>query len=296
MSSIEIIQDSRATLEPIKNHPGSSISFRKFSNEMPNGNPIWHYHPEIEMVYIKSGNGKRHIANHISYYTSGDLIMIGPNVPHYGFTERLTQKNSETVIQFRKEILGPDALNVNELKPIQDLIERSSHGLSFHGKIKKKVGPLMEEMAVMGQFDRMLSTLKILNALAESNEYNILNARKITLELKYKEKDRIKLVYDYVRDNFQKETSVTEAASFCTMTVPSFCRYFKQHTGKTFSYFVNEFKVIHACKLLSETKRTVADIAFECGFNNFSHFNKQFKVFAGKSPSEYRNEFRIVIS
>lgn len=257
---------------------------------------VWHYHPEIELVYIEKGNAKRHIGNHVSYYTSGDLIFIGPNVPHYGFTDRLVNRNTEVVLQFKEDFMGKDFRSISEFQKIGDLFDLSLHGMSFYGNTKKKVGKLLDEMVVMSHFDRLLHTLRILDVMAKSSEYRILNATKVTIEVNQQDKDRIKIIYDYVRENFQKEITLEEMSELTNMTVPSFCRYFKKQSGKTFTQFVNEFKVIHACKLLSETGRTIADICFECGFNNFSHFNKHFKIVTGKSPTEYRSEFRLVIS
>ncbi len=79
------------------------------------------------------------------------------------------------------------------------------------------------------------------------------------------------------------------------MTVPAFCRYFKKISRKTFTKFVNEFRVVHASKLLAETSMSITEVSFESGFNNFSHFNKSFKEFTGKSPSTYRKEFNSII-
>lgn len=289
------VQSQRPSLEVVQPAFGSSLSFRRFNDTSPNGDPIWHYHPEIEMVYIKSGNGKRHIGNHISYYTSGDLILIGSNLPHYGFSDRLTTRNTEMVIQFKQEFLGEQFFDTPEMIKVADLLDRSKHGISFYGNTKKEVGKLLEAMVVMNSFDRLLQTLRVLHFMAESSSYYLLNAKKITVKANSQNRDRIKVVYDFVRDEFQREIPLEEIADKTAMTVPSFCRYFKKQTGKTFTQFVNEFRVIHACKLLSETGRSVADICFECGFNNFSHFNKQFKIITEKSPSEYRNEFREVI-
>jgi AraC-like DNA-binding protein len=200
------------------------------------------------------------------------------------------------VLQFKEDFMGRDFKDISEFQKIGDLIDLSLHGMSFYGKTKTKVGQLLDEMVVMNHFDRLLHTLRILQIMANSDEYRILNASKVTIEINQQDKDRIKLIYDFVRENFQKEISLEEMSILTNMTVPSFCRYFKKQSGKTFTQFVNEFKVIHACKLLSETGRTVADICFECGFNNFSHFNKHFKIVTGKSPSDYRSEFRLVIS
>lgn len=285
----------KPALKSVQPSFGSSFSFSRFSDETPTGFAQWHYHPEIEMVYIEKGNGKRHIGNHVSYYSHGDLILIGPNLPHYGFAHRLTKNNTETVVQFKEDFLGDDFFKSEEMQKIAKLIDRSKQGLSFFGSTKREVGRLLADMAVMNRFDRLLRILKILNKLAETEEYRVLNASKLTIQVGRSDNDRIKLVYDHVRDNFQSTVKLDEIAQLTNMTVPSFCRYFKKQTKKTFTQFVNEFRVIHACKLLSETNRTIADICFECGFNNFSHFNKQFKLVTEKSPSAYRSEFTDTI-
>ncbi len=287
---------NRPALEKILPSFGSSISYKRFYNEQPDGIAAWHYHPEIELVYIEHGSGKRHIGNHVSYYNEGDLLLIGSNVPHYGFTDRLTDGNTEVVLQFRQDFLGDALEEVVEFDRINQLLKLSLHGISYHGDIKINVGELLDAMIEMNHFDMLLHTIGILQELANSNEYKILNASNSVIIANQQDKDRIKIIYDYVREHFQRDISVQEMAKLTSMTVPSFCRYFKKQTGKTFTKFVNEFKVIHACKLLSESAISISSICYECGFNNFSHFNKQFKLVTEKNPTEYRSEFRKVIT
>ena len=98
------------------------------------------------------------------------------------------------------------------------------------------------------------------------------------------------------RENFQNPIPLEEIADQVSMTVPAFCRYFKKTSGKTFTKVVNEYRVVHATKLLSETPLSISDICFECGFNNFSHFNKVFKEQTGKSASKYRSELKQILS
>jgi transcriptional regulator GlxA family with amidase domain len=142
----------------------------------------------------------------------------------------------------------------------------------------------------------MLSLLEVLQVLSLSEEYIYLNASKVTLEADPKSNERIRKVYAHVRQNFEQNIPLEDVAQLVNMTVPSFCRFFKKLTGKTFTQFVNEFRIIHACKLLSETPNTIADIAFDSGYNNFSHFNKHFKIYTGKNPSVYRDEFKKMIN
>ena len=283
------------TLEKIPVSVDSSIVYSRFCNEAPVGDPVWHYHPEIQLVYIKSGHGKRQVGNHISYYTAGDLLIIGPNLPHYGFISRLTKKNTEVVLQFLPSFI-PRMIDTQEFRYIAQLLERSNHGISFKGKTKLQAGKLLESMDIMTPFDRLLTTLKVLNILARSEEYSLLNVGQVAIKSNQQDKERIKEIYDYVRAHFQEEIKISDLANLTSLTEPSFCRFFKKQTGNTFTKFVNEFRVIHACKLLSETSRVISEICFDCGFNNFSHFNKQFKIMTSKSPSEYRSEFKEVIT
>jgi len=275
---------------------GTSFLFNRFNNESPNSEPVWHYHPEIEIAYVEKGSDKRHVGNHISYDTGGELVMIGPNLPHYGFTDRFTDKNHENIIQFHERIFGEKLLLNPEFKKVTELLRNSRHGLSFFGQTKKDVGVIMDQMTLQAPFERFLSLIKILKVLSESEECNILNVGQATLQTTPENHERVKVVFEHVMANFQTEIKLAEVASLSNMTIPSFCRFFKKRTGKTLTQFVNEFRVIHACKLLSETSLQISDICFESGFNNFANFNKQFKNIAGFSPSAYRSTFREVIS
>jgi len=278
-------------LEKIAPNFGQSFTMRKFDKASSNSAPYWHFHPELEMAYIASGNGKRHVGNNISYYKGGDLIFLGPNLPHYGFTDRFTGVNSEIVIQLKVDFLGAQFLEAPEMESILGLFERSRAGISFHGNIKTETGERLGDLFHMTHFERIIALLKILNKLAKSDKYTLLNASTAEIIVDRKESIRIGKVYKYVRQHFQDESiSLSVVAALINMTVPSFCRFFKKHTNKTFTQFVNEFRVVHATKLLNETNDPISAICFDCGFNNFSHFNRHFKKVTGKSPSQYRKE------
>ena len=150
-------------------------------------------------------------------------------------------------------------------------------------------------MEYQTDFQRLLSILNILNELGNSKEYQVLNAQGFSLQTEVKDNDRINIVFNYVKTNFKEEITLEEIADLVSMTVPSFCRYFKKITNKTFVQFVNECRLVHASKLLAEKPISITEVCFESGFNNFSHFNKSFKAFTGQNPSEYRNELKSVL-
>jgi AraC-like DNA-binding protein/uncharacterized RmlC-like cupin family protein len=282
--------------ESIAPAPGSSLSVNNFKGFNDDNPATWHYHPEMELVYVNGGSGKRHIGNHISYYNDGDLILIGANLPHFGFTDRLTENKSEVVIQAREDFLGTDFFEAPEMISIKQLLIRSKQGIVFHGETKDSVGAQMEALLEQSMMERLISFIKILQELSESTEYTILNVEHVHLESRPQDTARLDTIYSFVSNHFTSPISLEEISDKVSMTEQAFSRYFKNKTGKTFTQFVNEYRLVHACKLLSEKHLSITDVCFESGFGNFSHFNKKFKEFTGKNPSQYRNELKQVVN
>jgi len=295
MDSKAISMQQKPAFEAIEPDFGNSFKYNRFDKNICNNNSSWHYHPELELVYVNGGSGKRQIGSHVSYYTDGDLILIGSNLPHCGFTDKLTGNKSETVIQMKMDFLGNDFFSIPEMRKIQKLFEIAKSGIAFHGKTKKKVGEKMEVLEYQSDFQRLLAILNILNELGNSTEFKVLNAEGFSMETEVKDNDRINVVFNHVKVNFKEDISLDEIADLVNMTVPSFCRYFKKITNKTFTQFVNEYRLVHASKLLAEQPMSITEVCYESGFNNFSHFNKSFKAFTGQNPSQYRNQLKTVL-
>ncbi|MGM9477418.1 AraC family transcriptional regulator [Pedobacter sp. GSP4] len=285
----------KPSFEVVEPSFGSSFYYSKYVENENNMAHLWHYHPEIEMVFVNGGAGKRQIGSHVSYYTDGDLILIGSNLPHCGFTDTNTGNKNETVIQVKPGFLGDTFLNLQEIKGIQELFDKAKAGIAFGNQTKALVGDRIEMMDDQQPFERLLTLLSVFKALEHAKDYKILNAAGFSMEMQVQDNDRINMIFNYVKDHFQEQISLHDIAEMSSMTVPSFCRYFKKITKKTFTHFVNEYRVVHASKLLAEKPVSIANIAYESGFNNFSHFNKLFKEFTGKSASEYRHELKSVI-
>ncbi|TPV35029.1 helix-turn-helix transcriptional regulator [Paucihalobacter ruber] len=285
----------KPTLEKISPEFGSSIRVKKHDAYIGENKPFWHFHPEIELVYVNKGQGKRHIGNHLSYFNNSQLLLIGSNLPHNGFTDRLTINGSETLVQFKPEFLGEHFFDIPEMEAIQKLFERSKKGLVFGVKTKQKLGVKIEKLAEKDGFKKILLLLEILHGLTKSLDYTVLNADGFAFEAAPQDSAKIDIIFKHVNEHFRTHISLDEIADKVSMTVPAFCRYFKKVTGKTFTKLVNEYRVVHATKLLLESNMSITDICFECGFNNFSHFNKLFKEITGKSASKYRSELKKIV-
>lgn len=285
----------KPTLEKLSPSFGSSLLVKQHTEKADKNNAFWHFHPELELVYVNKGQGKTHIGNHLSYFNNSQLILIGANLPHNGFADRLTANGTETTVQFKSDFLGTDFINIPEMTNVSALFDRAKKGIKFGIETKAKIGVKIDKLQKHTGLDHVLKFLSILNYLANTEDYIILNADGIALETNPQDSDKINTIYKYVNNNFQKHITLDEIADKVSMTVPAFCRYFKKTTGKTFTQLVNEYRVVHATKLLNESKMSIADICYECGFNNFSHFNKQFNEVTGKSASQYRKEIKHII-
>ena len=281
----------KASLEAIQLE-NKSITYQLFdinNNNLNNKFQKWHYHPEIELVYINNGKGKRQVGLHLSNYDEGDLVMIGTNVPHTGFTEYFDKERKEVVVQFKPDFLGNSLEKVLEFKNIKRLFEISKRGLVFSGNTKKTIGISMLGLQYETPLQKVLTLIKILNDLSISKDVTILNSENFDSE-SIQENERIKKVFNYIKLNYKEEVSLNEVSELVFMTPPSFCRYFKSKTNKTFTTFLNEYRINNALKLLAQSELDIKNICFQCGYNNFSHFNRLFKKQISMTPSEFRKK------
>ncbi len=286
----------KPSLEKIVPEFGSSFYYETFSKEKINKDPIWHYHPEIEIVYVNGGTGKRQIGSHMSYYRNGALMLIGSNLPHCGFTDSFTGNSSETVIQMLPDFLGTSFFEVPEMNVLGKLLTQAKKGIVFHGDTKRRIGSQIESLRGLGSFEKLIGILQVLMEMQQTNDYTILNAEGFIIETEIQDNNRINLIFNFVQEEYIRPISLEEISDKVSMSIPGFCRYFKKITGKTFVQFVNEYRLVHAAKLLHEKQISITDICFESGFSNFSHFNKLFKKFTGRTPSAYRNELKYTVS
>ncbi|WP_290699606.1 AraC family transcriptional regulator [Lacinutrix sp.] len=286
---------NKPTLEKISPGFGNSILAVNKLKKRRRDQAFWHFHPEIELVYVNKGKGRRHIGNHMSYFNNSQLILVGSNLPHNGYGNRLTAKGKETLIQFHPDFLGKDFFSLPQMNSIALLLERAKKGVLFKPETKKKVGEKITKLTKYEGFKRVIKLLEILHILAEADDYVLLNADGYAFEAKLQDNAKIDIIFKYVNSNFREHISLDTIAEQVSMTVPAFCRYFKKATGKTFTKLVNEYRVVNATKLLVESKMSITEVCFECGFNNFSHFNKLFKEITGKNASKYRSEMKQII-
>lgn len=272
--------------------PDAGSSFRLLHHKVPSDTFRWnyHYHPEYEIVYVLNGAGRRHVGHHLSYYTDGDLVLIGSDTPHSGFGYGSVGIHEEIVIQFNEHFLGENFLHRPEFIEIKALLERSKRGIAFHGDIFEELREPFLNLSQLEVFDRLLMLLKILKKLAHSTEAILLNSADIYYNFSLKDQSRLNKISRFVEDYYREEINLAEVADLVGLTVPAFCNYFKKNVNQTFTEFVNEYRINQACDMLIRGN-DIPDICFQCGFNNVSYFGRIFKELKGKTPSQFRRAF-----
>ncbi len=265
--------------------------------EQPFFDPNWHFHPEYQLFMVLEGSGTRFIGDHVKQFKKGEITFSGPNLPHLWRSDQDNKRSEKNfnakgiVVYFGGNLISENLMQKEEMIKLRQLFKKSLRGMDIFGKTAKKVGVMLRNLIRQEGFEQVLELLKIVNLLAKSKEYTLLASPGYTNSLKEGDTDRMNKVYAYVMKSFNQKISVSELAALTNMTPTSFSRYFKIHANKTFSEFLSEIRIGHACKLLIEKKRNSSQACYESGFHTLSNFNRQFKAIMKRTPIEYQKEY-----
>jgi AraC-like DNA-binding protein len=305
----------KAAYESLNPTSESSFLYRRFS--LPRFDAPYHFHPEIELTLIVKGTGKRLVGSQIDTYEAGDLVLLGENVPHCWLNENTINeentvantlengklgKNTEgplldsdaaqsIVIQFKKEFLGDSFFEKMEFNKIKNLLEKAQSGIVITGETRDILIEKMREMESQNAYNRLMTLLDILQKIAHSKDTQTIDNQPFSIKLNQHDAEKINTVYAYIMEHYTSEINLEKVAKQAFMTPPAFCRYFKKITRKTFVEVLVEYRIKHACQLLSSSDKSISDICFESGFGNISYFNKQFKEMMRETPLGYRRMF-----
>lgn len=279
----------RPEYEVIVEAPEKSFTAKVVSREKrPLLSQAWHFHPEIEICFTRKSHGKRFVGNTISQYVEQDLVLFGSNLPH-GFTTDM--QCEQVVIQMDPSFLGTDFFEKPELRAVKYLLKQAKQGLEFGPQSKRRIKASITNILHTKGLVQMIHLLKILDVLSQAEDARPICSREYSMELNTFQLPRIKTVYNFIIEHYQKDVYVKEVADLLNLTEAAFYKFIKKHTKKTFTQIVNEFRIHHATKLLTNTDKTISEISFESGYNNISYFNRKFKEVMGNTPGEFRTRF-----
>ena len=253
-----------------------------------------HYHEEFELNFIENADcAKRVIGDHIEEIGDLELVLVGPNLQHGWFTHKCKDKQIfEITIQFHRDLLDDKFLQRNQMSFIRNMFQQSLRGILFSEETIKMIRPRLIKLSTMHGFDSVLELLSILHDLSTSKNMQVLSdiSFRSNEGISYNSR-RIERVMEYLNNNFEKEIQLSEVAKLASMTEEAFSRFFKSRTGKTFIDTLNEIRLGNASRMLIDTTHSINEIAYRCGFNNMSNFNRIFKKKKDCTPKEFRQEY-----
>lgn len=270
--------------------PEEGFAFKAFRSS--GFNCPWHVHPEYELILVLQGCGYRIVGDNIAALGPGDLVFVGPRLPHIWQEEPkdAKQKVRMLLIQFEAKFLGETLLGLPALEPIRRMLLSAARGLHVVGPTRKKISAVMQQMTRSKGFERLLQFLDILGLLANSKGCRPLASPNFTSNLELFEQERMDHVFQFLTSRIDEAVRIADAARLVHLSEGAFSRFFRAHTGKTFPEFVNALRIGRACRLLTETERNITEVAYACGFTNLSNFNRQFLRLKALSPREFRRQ------
>ncbi|PCJ94508.1 MAG: AraC family transcriptional regulator [Flavobacteriaceae bacterium] len=273
-------------------------SFTVRTNRYSHFLKIWHHHTELELVVVNKSTGTIFIGDGIEKFQEGDVLLIGKNLPHMWLNDDVYfEEDSKLVadalaIHFKEDFLGTIFQQASEMQHIHQLFQRAKLGVKFEN-LRPAVTEKIAALSHLNSFDRTVRLLQVLHDLAEIKGYRLLASNGFVTSFNASNDDRLSKIYSYVYRHFKTPIGAKDVAKMIHMNQAAFSRYFKRTHRKTFTRYLNEIRIGYACKLLIEQTFNIKAICYECGFNNISNFNRQFKLVLGISPSDYSKKHQI---
>ena len=281
----------RPYLEKVQRPPGASWAW--LDRKLDDGIPFqWHHHPEFELTLTLNSRGQRFIGDHIGSYDDGDLVLIGPNLPHTWVSrERVeTGPHVAQVMWFHPDWAAALGATLVELRPVTALLARAGRAVNFSPGVADEARARIRSLFATPPDERVLPLLELLQFLATDDHATPLATAPASTETGA-DRTRIDRVLDHIHVSYAEGLSLPALADIAALSESGLHRMFKRHTQQTITGYVTALRIGEACALLSGSTRPIAHIAADVGYDSLANFNRQFKALKGLTPREYRNKF-----
>jgi AraC-like DNA-binding protein len=281
----------KPSFEKVPTQP--SASWTMLNRRLPDAIPFeWHHHPEYELTLTLNSRGHRYVSNDVSRYDDGDLVLVGPDVPHsWCSAERIKsdEPHIALVIWFSEEWAKSLVALFPEMTKLRTLLSASECALHFSHDASRKLRPTIESMVDQDAPERLVSLLQVLTTLCQDSEARrIVPADPAGISNAIAEDGRIHRVLDYMHAHYAEQIMIPELADMACVSISAFHRMFRRHTRCTALNYIARLRIGRACSLLMEHSTTISLIAEQVGYCSLALFNRQFKVQKGMTPTEFR--------
>lgn len=257
----------------------------------------WVYNDNCELLFISEGTGQRIVGDTMKRFQPGDLVFLGSRLPNIWVSDPIkldpgSDRQVESIyIRFDPELLAGPLYDLPEFEYVRSAFKRSERGCDILGDSRNKISELMMQVPYLEGFEQIVNLLNILNLIGKSDEVDYLTSVDYSKSNRFKVSQRVHKLHEYLIRHYQKPLDLDGLSSLVNMQTASLCRFYKKETGNTISEYLNQMRIDFASKMLMNRHLRIEEIAFECGFNTISFFNRQFKKYKKVSPSEYRKRF-----
>ena len=256
----------------------------------------WHHHPEYELVLELRGRGKRFVGDSVDRFEENDLVFTGPYLPHQWLCDEYPpghpeyQQEKAFVIQFSHDFLGEKFFEIPENASLMRFLLQSVRGYKFYGKTREKIMDILLRMKSGGNVERLYGLFSLFEVFSKSNEYYFLSSAVSVKSFMQKENEAMHKALQYILQNFQHKIQIKDLLEITNMSYASFYSLFKRNYNKAFKDYLLDIRIEYACKLLEDESLNISEIAYNCGFENLSNFNRQFRRIKNITPSQFQKQ------
>ncbi|HXE11919.1 MAG TPA: AraC family transcriptional regulator [Bryobacteraceae bacterium] len=256
----------------------------------------WHYHPEYELTLTLNSRGQRYIGDHIAAYGDGDLVLVGPNLPHtWCSREKIdgAAPHRAIVLWFHPSLAEEMIARRPEFAAVQGMLSSSASGLAFDGKSRKRASQLIRALPGLAPCDRLISLLSILSVLAEGRVGKPLSsAFPNSVQKPLEDQDSIDRVLAHIHKHYREPIALDDLAECARASVSTLQRLFKRHARMPITDYIAQLRLGQACSMMINSEKPITIIAEEVGYHNYANFERQFRKFKSVTPREFRQSFR----
>lgn len=280
----EITPINEEDLFIVMNHPDADFEYAT------------HFHSEFELNMVINTFGKRIVGDSVEDFAGFDLVLIGPNVPH-AWKGETVEGNHVVTIQFHDQLLNYQILSKKMFLPIRELLQKATRGIQFVGNESMPLCSKILNICKLSSFNASLEFFSLLYELATSPSQRILASGAFDSEsiIRESKSRRISKICDYINVNYMNQIKSQDIAAEVAMSSSALSHFFKKRTNRNLIDYINDVRIGYATKMLFETTHSIGEIAFLCGFNNISNFNRIFRKSKGQTPSEYRTNIQQIL-
>lgn len=255
-----------------------------------------HNHPEFEINLVMGISGVRIVGDSTERYNDIDLVLLGPFLYHKWDGDKAMQESGKPyrviTIQFALDLFNGQMFQKEKFHKIKQLLSDATRGIHFTGTVVNKIAEMMVKLTEESGFKCVIDFLTLLEILANSTEVSYLSSLGFSPIVPQVNNNRIQMAYSYIIDHFHDpELRISDVASFVNMGDSAFSHFFQKFAFRSFTQYLIDLRIGHACKLLLDTDNTVAQISDASGFNNLANFNRLFKKYRNCSPIAYKKMY-----